>query len=73
MSRQITNELETSDHWNMSNGHFREKNKPRRMMPQLADGKKGMFGRPKKDAVPEITPEAVVEVTPEVIPDSNEA
>lgn len=49
MSRQITNELETSDHWNMSNGHFREKNKPRRMMPQLPDGKKGMFGKPKKE------------------------
>lgn len=50
MSRQITNELETSEHWHVSNGHFREKNKPRRMMPQLADGKKGMFGRPKKEA-----------------------
>jgi hypothetical protein len=53
MNRQISNELETSDHWNMSNGHFREKNKPRRMMPQLPDGKRGMFGRVKKDTMPE--------------------
>lgn len=58
MSRQITNELETSEHWHVSNGHFREKNKPRRMMPQLADGKKGMFGRPKKDTTPSETPPA---------------
>ncbi|MCK9532972.1 MAG: hypothetical protein M0R77_21070 [Gammaproteobacteria bacterium] len=52
MSRQITNELETSDQWHISNGHFREKNKPRRMMPQVADGKKGMFGKVKKEAEP---------------------
>lgn len=52
MSRQISNELETSEQWHISNGHFREKNKPRRLMPQPADGKKGMFGKVKKEAEP---------------------
>lgn len=67
ISRQITNELEISEQWHISNGHFREKNKPRRMMPQLADGKKGMFGRPKKEETPAPANDATV------IQDSNEA
>ena len=50
MNRQISNELDASQHWDMSNGHFREKNKPRRMPKPVAPGEKGMFGRPKKAA-----------------------
>lgn len=66
MSRQINNELEISEQWHISSGHFREKNKPRRMMPQLPDGKKGMFGRPKKEETPVVSDD-----TP-VIQDNNE-
>lgn len=47
MSRQISNEMDASELWHTSNSEFREKNKPRRMMPQKAGP---MFGRTPKAA-----------------------
>lgn len=45
ISRQISNEMDASELWHTSSGEFREKNKPRRPMPQRTGP---MFGKPAK-------------------------
>lgn len=44
ISRQISNEMDASELWHTSSAEFREKNKPRRPMPQKAGP---MFGKTK--------------------------